>query len=348
MPKKRTDGRYEIKVNISRKGEKPKYRSAYGETLKEARAKAEKIRLESQNQSGWKDYTVRQAIEYWLEQKEKTLRPQSVANYKAALRYPLATLGDMPLADVTIDDARNLHEKVSRQSVLQANRMSARMYSVYQDAILRGAAHFNPFQHVKPYKHEQAEKRALTQKELDAIDHADLNPWERAFISVLRYTGMRKGEALALNVDDINIYEKCIKISKNNVDGNIGPTKTKASERIIPMPDILAKILTEYLAEYHTGQGLLFTNLHGEPIGDHIFFKRWWAMAQKIYAGHAPNDFTAHIFRHTYASELVRNKVPPTTAMLLLGHKSLATTMGVYTHLGYTDIDTSQINAIFR
>ena len=34
--------------------------------------------------------------------------------------------------------------------------------------------------------------------------------------------------------------------------------------------------------------------------------------------------------------------------MLLLGHRSLSTTMEVYTHLGWQDIDAEQINNIFR
>ena len=40
MPKKRKDGRYEVKVRISKSGEPVKYKAYYGTTLKEARDKA--------------------------------------------------------------------------------------------------------------------------------------------------------------------------------------------------------------------------------------------------------------------------------------------------------------------
>ena len=46
MPTKRADGRYEIKVKISRAGEPRKYVAVYGKTLRQAREKAEKMKAE--------------------------------------------------------------------------------------------------------------------------------------------------------------------------------------------------------------------------------------------------------------------------------------------------------------
>lgn len=346
MPKKRADGRYEIKVKVSRKGEPRKYTSVYGETLRQAKENADKVKSTLNQPKS--ETTVAEAVEYWLTQKEKNLRPRTITCYRSSLRFVVDALGQRKLNDITVDDVRQLHDKVAEFSVVQANYMATRMYSVYKDANIRGIAAGNPWQFVTPFRHEKAEKRALTKEEIDAVLSADLNPWERAYISVLRYTGMRRGEALALDAADVDLKGKVISISKNNADGHIGPPKTKAAVRKVPMPDPLVGILSDYLKQYHSGEGLLFPSVYGHPMRDTGFTNAWWRMARKIFNGDPPADFTPHIFRHTYASELVRNKVPPTTAMLLLGHKNIATTMDVYTHLGWQDIDAEQINDIFR
>lgn len=347
MPKKRTDGRYEVKVRVSKPGEPRKYKSVYGDTLKEAKAQAEIVRQSAADSNKRSDATVNDIIEYWLAQKAKTVRPQTLTNYTTALRFAKNYTGGKRIVELTVDDARQLQAQVAEKSVYQANRMTARMYSVYQDAIIRGIVKENPFAYVAPFRREKAEKRALAKAELDAVFAADLLPWERAFISVLRYTGMRKGEALALTAEDIKFDSGYIEVSKTVVDGRIGPPKTKSSVRRIPMPVYLAKVLAEYLAEYSPGEGLLFPNLKGRPVCDRELRRRWDSIKKKAFGNDPPKDFTPHIFRHTYASELVRNKVPPTTAMLLLGHKDLKTTMGVYIHLGWQDIDAEQINNIF-
>ena len=346
MPKKRADGRYEIKVKISRAGEPRKYVAVYGKTLRQAREKAEEMK--STLFQPKTEVTVAEAIDYWLEQKAKVLRPQSLRNYKTAVGPVVDAIGTRPISEVSVDDVRQLHNKVAEVSVVQANRMAARMKGVYGDAIVRGIIKENPWAYVTLQKHDKAEKRALTDAEMDAVEAADLNPWERAYISVLRYTGMRKGEALALDVDDLQFGMGIVSVNKTNVDGRIGPPKTKSSNRRIPMPDPLVKTLKEYLSEYHPGEGLLFPNTLGRPMSFSSFSPIWKRIAAAIYGDSPPADFTPHIFRHTYASTLVKNHVPPTTAQLLLGHRSLSTTMNVYTHLGWQDIDAEQINNIFR
>lgn len=348
MPKKRTDGRYEVKVKISRPGEPRKYKSVYGDTLKEARARADEMREEAKKQDPARpDQTVADAIQYWLDMKGRTLRPRTMSMYRSSMGYVLPVMGDRPLRSITVDDARQLHDQVAQHSIVQANYVATRMDAVYKDAIIRGIADSNPWQFVVPYKHEHAEKRALTAEELVLIGTAQLDPWIKAYISVLRYTGVRRGEALALDVSDVDFASGYLSVSKNDADGKITKPKTKAAVRKIPMPAVLIGILKEYLAENHSGEGLLFPSPYGHPIRDAFFTRQWWSAANTIFNGDPPKDFTPHIFRHTYASELVKNRVPPTTAMLLLGHRNIATTMDVYTHLGWQDIDSEQIVNIF-
>lgn len=350
MPKKRSDGRYEVKVRISRPGEPRRYKSFYSETLRDARAKAEEYKRTAEyHDAALKDLTVAQAIDYWLEQKEKQVRPQTLENYASALNHAKAMIGSRYLESITVDDARQLHRSVAERYPTQANRLSNRMYAVCKDAIARGAISRNPFEFVSSVKTPRKKTRALTPEEIKKVESANIPPIDRAYISVLRYTGMRRGEASALSVADLHFDEKYINIDKTNVDGKRMPPKTPTSVRKVPMPDVLAGILKDYLANYYTGDGdILFPNTAGHLLTNYRHNAHWWVVARRIFDGEPPADFTPHIFRHTYASELARNNIPPAIAMVLLGHKSIHTTMDIYTHLGYTDVDVEQINNIFR
>lgn len=350
MPKRRSDGRYEVKVRISKPGEPRRYKSFYSDVLREAKAKAEEYKRSAEyRDAALEGLTVAQAIDYWLEEKEKMVRPQTMRNYVGALNHAKELIGSRRLDSITVDDARRLHREVAEKYPTQANRLSNRMYAVCKDAIARGAITRNPFEFVNSVKVSKKKTRALTAEELKLIDAADLSPIDRAYISVLRYTGMRRGEASALSVADLHFAEKYINIDKTNVDGKRLPPKTPTSVRKVPMPDVLAGILKEYLGNYYTGDGdILFPNTAGNLITNYRSHVHWWVVAKRIFGDDPPKDFTPHIFRHTYASELARNNIPPATAMILLGHKSIRTTMDIYTHLGYTDIDVEQINEIFK
>ena len=48
--------------------------------------------------------------------------------------------------------------------------------------------------------------------------------------------------------------------------------------------------------------------------------------------------FSAHVFRHTYATGLLRRGVPAEVVQKLLGHASITTTTGTYQHLEIEDI----------
>ena len=55
--------------------------------------------------------------------------------------------------------------------------------------------------------------------------------------------------------------------------------------------------------------------------------------------------FSSHAFRHTYATELLRNGVPAEVVRALLGHASVTTTVGTYAHLTAEDARRALVKA---
>ena len=348
MPKKRTDGRYELKVKISRDGEPRRYKAVYGATLREAQEK--KRQLEAEIAAGidaTANPTVTAIIQEWLAVKSISARPQTVTAYECATKHITKAIGDRQAKGIDVTTARKVIAQIGADvSPYQANRCRKLTAAAWKDGILRGVLSANPWEKVPIIPLKTAEKRSLSGEELDKIDKADLLPKDRALISVLRYTGCRISEAMALTVQDLDFDALTISINKSLYNSVPGLTKTKAGVRRVPMPQVLANVLQDYLAHYHEGD-ILFPTRVGTYVNNSSRNKRWKIISHRIFGDAVPADFTPHIFRHTYASTLVKNHIPPTTAQLLLGHDSLQTTLKVYTHFGYSDIDTDAVRNIF-
>jgi integrase len=87
----------------------------------------------------------------------------------------------------------------------------------------------------------QRKKRPVTEVERKLVSKADLDSFEFCFVNLLLYTGLRKNEALALNVKDVDLKKKRINIVKTLVSSKRrehclqGYTKTTAGKRQVPI-----------------------------------------------------------------------------------------------------------------
>ena len=136
---------------------------------------------------------------------------------------------------------------------------------------------------------------------------------------VLRHTGARLGEALAINdnvdIDFRNSELKLVTLKRHRPGDH---------SRIVPVPsNVIAEIAT-YLAEFPGQKGKVF----GLDQGNfrRVFYARAAESAIPKKLAHP------HILRHSYAIELLRAGVPVTIVKDLLGHSNLNTT-AIYLHL---------------
>ena len=146
---------------------------------------------------------------------------------------------------------------------------------------------------------------------------------DRAIIELFYSTGMRLSELINLKFQDIDFYEKTIKVlGKRN------------KERIIPLGDIAIKTLRKYL--------LLFENKFGEPKNflyifvtskaNKIYPKAVYRIVRKYLDMVTTIDKRSpHVIRHTFATHLLNNGADINAIKEILGHSSLAATQ-VYTH----------------
>lgn len=257
------------------------------------------------------------------------------------------------LEDGLIDLARyNPHTKKQSSQKLVNNILNTAvaimMYAYDLELISR-----NPFfNHKAPKAAKINPRRALTTTEQELILHTTHRMKVGALIMML--CGLRKGELIALNWDDIDFKKKSIKVVKsasliatNKYEIKAGTKNSKS--RIVPIPDIILPTLSE--AKTNATSTFVTTAANGQLHTPSTWVATWNSYYNKLnYAAyHGDKDYyhpkgiprvinkiTPHMLRHTYATLLYDAGVDVLTAQKLLGHANVTTTLSIYTHLDDT------------
>ena len=145
----------------------------------------------------------------------------------------------------------------------------------------------------------------------------------------LYYTGMRKGELLALTPGDIDFEKDTISITKNyqRIGGEdiVTTPKTPKSNRVITIPQGLKACLQDYMKQ-----------CYGLRPDDRIFPYTKSFLDHEMENGckrSGVKKIRIHDLRHSHASLLVEMGFSPLLIAERLGHERVQTTMETYSHL---------------
>lgn len=226
------------------------------------------------------------------------------------------------------------------------NLLLNRASNMYEYAIEQGYASSDPFSEIDKLKSDAKKRRALDDEEVKSLLEK-LTVYDAHHVAVLiaLLTGLRLGEIVALLWQDVDLVGCTIDVNKTmNAKGVIQPCpKTKASEAVVPIPEILQVDLLawkEYQAHQMAETGMMQTdgtpvlaNEIGEPLTNNTM-KNWWMRKRKKLG---VGDLVFHELRHTYITMLARSKVHPAVAQKLARHATNSTTMDVYTHVNQSE-----------
>lgn len=180
---------------------------------------------------------------------------------------------------------------------------------------------------------------------------------DKLLFKLLFFTGARIGEALSLKIKDIKTYNaskkvQIIELSKQVVDEDVR-RRQKTGTRKLFVPSWLYIDLLEYYNGiwseiwdkiefehdyFFIGQGARNT---GNPLSYSTINTKFTDINNKIGI-----NFTAHDLRHTYATNLARNKVDISTIQKLLGHKN-PSTCGIYIELAKEQDIANELEKIY-
>lgn len=267
----------------------------------------------------------------WKDQHFPTLAPNTLRGYRPAYQRAVDEFGDGPIRQIRPQDIKRFIMDFSRggraRKTVTNQLLIINLICGY--AVENGDLEYSPCDHVTlPKNLPKTHREAATPQEEEKVK-ASANQWLLPIF--ILYTGLRKGEALALTWGDIDLEAEEISITKSVYhDGDrpcIKRPKTEAGVRRVP---ILAPLMDE-LKKLEPGKpdAYLFSDDGGTtPLSNRRYITHWtaWAKATGVAA-------TAHQLRHSYATMLFECGVEVKDAQDLLGHSTAAMTQDVYTHL---------------
>lgn len=285
--------------------------------------------------------TFREYAEQW--RAAQVHRPSSQAHVETMLRrhaYP--NLGERPMSSILPSE---IQAWVSRLRVAEGSRRAlapatvgvvhSLVSSVFKAAVRDRRIMANPCEGTKLPRVERVKVSPPTTEQVERLRDAVSDPALQAVVTFTAGTGLRQGEVLGLTIDRLNMLRREVTVDRQLVQvprqpPKLGPPKTKASVRIVPLPQVVVDVLAAHLAEHPSGpDGLVFT-LGGQPMNRQAF-GRIWRPAARV-AG--LSDGTGlHLLRHYYASLLIRYGESVKTVQARLGHATAAETLDTYSHL---------------
>lgn len=326
-----------------------------------------------------KSPTVSEYCEKWLLMQSVHVRTTTLTDYTSKVRrHIIRELGDMCMADVTLDDIQVALVPVSKKSASVYKSVIILYKSIFKAAQDSHIIDHNPtiYLTAKGGGVPQRDKAALTDEQaarlLDAI--RGLPPY--VFVMIGLYAGLRREEILALKWDSVYLDTEAPYLTvrrawhtEHNRPVILNELKTKAAERNVPLPDCLADCLRE--AKANSTSEYVVANQDGNPLS-YTQFKRLWqyivtrTAKERVYyryengqrvqhtvhpilgekAAHNGKvvyslDFevTPHQLRHTYITNLIHASVDPKTVQYLAGHESSKITMDIYAKAKYNRPD---------
>ena len=325
--KRRKDGRFACR-----------YREQwfYGATEEEALAAREAYkRAEAAGEALYaKGPTVGEYAKQWLPLHKAGVSDKCYNDYAKQLEALLPVIGEKRLSDVSVDDAAAVWKHFQGYSASTIHRAKMLFVALFETAIENELCRRNPFRakHAQPPTAPAGTHRALTGEEIVLIRATPHRMQLPAMLML--YAGLRRGEALALTAQDIDLQAGTITISKavrfvGNRQEIVSP-KTAAGVRTVP----ILSVLLPYL---RSARDVLALSAHGEPMTETAFRRGWASYLVHLSraAGH-PVSIRPHDLRHTYCTLLRDAGVDMKQAMLWMGHADEKMILRVYDHVGET------------
>ena len=241
---------------------------------------------------------------------------KTIVYYKSTLEKMLAKVNKQ-VYNITTDDIRKYlfeHKQEKDSSKITIDNMR-RIFSSFfswledEDYILK-----NPVRRIHRVKTGRVVKEVLTDENLEVLRDNCEEIRDLAIVEILISTGIRVGELVKLNIEDINFYEReCVVFGKGE------------SERVVYF-DARTKIhLLEYLESRTDENPALFVSLNKphERLGISGVETRLRELGNKC---NIPKVHP-HKFRRTLATNAIDKGMPIEQVQKLLGHVQIDTTM---------------------
>jgi integrase len=295
-----------------------------------------------------KAWTVESYAEHWLRDVvEARLRLATITSYRDTMRlHILPTLGRYGLRRLTPAHVRMLltAKQAAGLSVRSVQIIHATLRAMLAEAVREELLERNVAAIVRAPASVPDEVRPWAPDEAAVFLQSAESDRLYALFAVGVGLGLRRGELLGLRWLDIDLDGRVLYVRQTaqRINGHgmvFGLPKSARSRRVIPLPAVTVKVLRQHrlrqeaerlAAEpYWHESGLVFTT----TIGTVLEPRNLARLLDGLIKHAGVRRIRLHDLRHTCASLLLAQGVPPRVVMEVLGHSQLGITMNLYSHV---------------
>lgn len=280
--------------------------------------------------------TYKKLLDKWLLDKEKEIKSSSCMNYESAIRNTITPyLGNMKIEEITYQVISKYY--IDHVSLFSLNYQKL-IFSIIQNSLKQYEA---PYWAIKKFMRENILRTrmshsisSLNEEELKSVIDICLNSAHQYHLAILIaiYTGMRIGEICALKYSDIDMSNNIIKVYKTlyrikddtSTKLKISTTKTRHSERLIPISKSLKKLLARTVRD---NENYIASNSR-KPLDPRVL-RRYF---KQLLIKHDLKPVRFHDLRHSFANLCIKKGVDYKSLSELLGHANITTTLNIYVH----------------
>ncbi len=294
------------------------------------------------------EQSVKTFLERWLTDVQKgAVRTSTYESYEQVLRnrvYP--HLGKLKLSKVTGQHIQALYGELTKDGLSPASvvRTHAILHKAFRQAVRWRIIPRNPVDEVQRPRIPRHEMKTLTVEQVRALVDAASNPLWRALFALAGTHGLRRGEALAVRWNDIDLVVGTLSVVRtlHHPKGGgfeFSEPKTKNGRRKIRLAQhVLSELKahrTEQLAhrlavgELWADEDLVFANEFGRPLGEDKVTENFHRALER--AGLPRVRF--HDLRHTAATNMMALGVHAKVVQETLGHGNVGITLDIYSHV---------------
>lgn len=285
--------------------------------------------------------TVKEAGDAWLARARAgasltrsgdPYKPSALRAYADALRLRVnPAIGPTRLSELRAIDLKRLLVNPLIAEGRSASNIGVTLLplrAIYREAIEEGIVAVNPTAGLKLPRVRSRRDRIATpdecEKLLAVLAVADRRIWATAM-----YAGLRRGELMALHVEDVDLRGGVIRVCRG-WDAQVGEIATKSRKgRKVPIASALRSYLAEHMLALSWREGLLFGSAPAVPFCNRTLAER----ADRAWERAGLSRITLHECRHTYVSLMIAAGVNAKALSEYMGHSKIAVTMDLYGHL---------------
>jgi integrase len=291
--------------------------------------------------------TFAEAAKEWLRfiEEDRERKPSTVHDYRSVLDvHLLPAFGEMPIEAITPELVERWRRSLTGLSTRSKNKLLVLLHGIFRRAQAVYRVPANPLALIE--KHPQRSSgdiEVFAPDEVWALVRAAASEQDAAIYLTAAFTGLRRGELLALRWRDVDFSGATIRVRASYASGHLTTPKS-GKVRAIPMAPDVASALAQLRRREHwvADDDLVFPGETGRYLDGSALSRRYKMALRR--ARLRPLRF--HDLRHTFGTRMIA-KADIRRVQEWMGHSNIQTTMQ-YLHYAPREEDAKLVAEAFK